>query len=282
MNTEYVNFYDYYIMSETLEPQTDAEINEKIITHLATGLENDDILDTFTLQNIFYVYGKFVYSSDITLPDYHGTYYKGKHPLLLLKKEFLTDSNKPLFKDRGLNTAIWLLTTSVTKRINEMIKLIQYLLQDEPNPQVESNRDFIQRFVEKRKDYTEEQYEIEKAQFKIDMEKTLEELKDDDNAKGYIRDIEGLLTGIYEPEPKPETEPETEPVSTKPVSTNPWYHSLLPGRKNVNSKRWRSVFTRKSKYQKSKPKSKKNTGKIPYTRRRKERRRRHRTRRGKR
>ena len=244
MNTEYVNFYDYYIMSKE-EPKTDAEINEKIIKHLATGLENDDILDTFTLQNIFYVDGKFVYSSDITLPDYHGTYYNGKHPLLLLKKEFLTDSDKPLFKDRRFNTAIWLLTTSVTKRIDKMINLIQHLLQDEPNRRDESNREFIQSFFEKRTDYTEKQYEKEKAQFKKKMEETLEELKNQDNAKEYIRDIEGLLTGIPDPEPDPEPEAEAEAEADSTL----W---------NFSSRRMNN--TKKSVSKKSKSKSKKNTG----------------------
>jgi hypothetical protein len=273
MNTEYVNLYDYYIMSETLEPQKDAKRNEKIITHLATGLQNDDILDTFTLQDIFYVEDKFVYSPDITLPDYHGPYYNGKHPLFLLKKEFLTDSNKPLFKDKGSNTGIWFLTPIITKRIDKMINLIQHLLQDEPNRRDESNREFIQRFFEKRTDYTEQQYEEDKAKFKIKMEETLEELKNQDNAKEYIRDIKGLLTGIYDPEPEPDPvsdEPVSEPVSvskpeskskSKPVSTpepETCNSGCLPFiiRKNKTKK-----LVSKSKSKKPKSKSKKNTGK---------------------
>ena len=142
----------------------------------------------------------------------------------------------------------------------KMIKLIQYLLQDEPNPQVEPNRDFIQRFVEKRTDYTEQQYEEEKAQFKIDMEKTLKKLKDQDNAKEYIRDIEGLLTGIYDPEPVPvsdEPEPVSEPVSvSKPVST--------PEPETCNSVGCLPFITRKNKTKKlvSKPKSKKLKSKM--------------------
>lgn len=276
MNTEYVNFYDYYIMSEE-EPITDAEKNKKIIKHLEDGTTSDEVLDTYTLQDIFYVDGKFVYSPDITLPDYHGPYYKGKHPLIILKKEFLpndtndtNDTTIPLYRSTWTNTMLSGYNDVIKKRIDKMINLIQHLLQDEPNTRDESNREFIQRFVEKRTDYKEEQYEEDKAQFKEDMEKTFEELKKQDNAKGYIRDIEGLLTGIYDPEPVSEPEPEpvsepaeskSKPVSTpvsKPVST-PLYSRLWNSTlKRIMNKTKKSVS--KSKKSKSK-KSKKNTGK---------------------
>ena len=251
MNTEYVNFYDYYIMSEE-EPKKDAEINKKIITHLEKGTGDKKVLETYTLQDIFYVDDKFVYSSDIKLPDNYGAHYRGKHPLLLLKKEFLTKNTMtPLYRSDWTNAILSGYSDVITESIDNMIKLIQHLLQDEPNTQDESNRDFIQRFVEKRKDYTEKKYEEDKAQFKEDMEKTLEELKNQDNAEGYIRDIEGLLTGIYEPV-------SDEPVSDEPVSVKPVSVSKPePKSKTRNS----TSRTKMNEAKKSKSKSKKNTGK---------------------
>lgn len=202
------------------------------------GTVYDKVLDTYTLKDIFYVDGKFVYSPDIKLPNNYGDHYKGKHQLIILKKEFLPkNTTTPLYLSSWTNTMLSGYSDVIEKRIDKMINLIQHLLQDEPNRRDESNREFIERFFEKRTDYTKEQYEIEKAQFKEDMEKTLEELKD--------RDIKYLLTGIHETETETETKTETK---TEPASAPHRRLYYFFTRKNLKSKSKSNTVKRRKLY----------------------------------